>query len=155
YAALWTLYGVLAKGSQDLHFDMGELVAWSRELAFGYPKHPPFAAWVVGAWFNVFPLTDWAYYLLAIVNATIGLWIAWTISARFLEGEKRVAGLALLSLVSFYNFLALKFNANSVLIPLWAATTWWFLISFETRNIGFAALAGLAAGAAMLGKYWS
>jgi len=70
YVALWTAYAVLAKGSQDLHFDMGELIAWSREPAFGYAKHPPFAAWLVKAWFSVFPLTDWAYYLLAVVNAT-------------------------------------------------------------------------------------
>src|SRR5262249_6912013 len=47
------------------------------------------------------------------------------------------------------------YNASSVLTPFWAATTWWFLLSFETRRGGFAALAGLAAGAAMLGKYWS
>src|SRR5215472_3566252 len=151
YVALWTLYGVLAQGSQDLHFDMGELVAWSREPAFGYPKHPPFGAWVVKAWFSVFPLADWAYYLLAIINATVGLWIAWALSARYLDAEKRVAGLALLTLVSFYNFHALKFNANSILIPLWAATTLWFLRSFEQRDLLSAALAGLAAAAAMLG----
>jgi hypothetical protein len=66
-----------------------------------------------------------------------------------------VLGLALLSLLPFYNFHALKYNASSVLTPFWAATTWWFLLSFETRRAGFAALAGLAAGAAMLGKYWS
>src|SRR5947209_7721893 len=46
YDALWTVYGVLAKGSQDINFDMGEVVAWSRELALGFPKHPPLCAWV-------------------------------------------------------------------------------------------------------------
>src|SRR6266699_3089558 len=155
YVAVWTLYGVLAKGSQDVHFDMGEAVAWSREPAFGYSKHPPFSAWVVGAWFTVFPLADWAYYLLAMVLAGLALWIAWILSARWLEGEKRAAGLALLTLVPFFNFHALKFNANTVLIPLWAATTLWFLRSFETRDLLSAALAGVAAAAAMLGKYWS
>jgi hypothetical protein len=40
YVAIWTLYGALAKASQDIHFDMAELAAWSRELAFGYPKLP-------------------------------------------------------------------------------------------------------------------
>ena len=55
----------------------------------------------------------------------------------------------------FYNFHALKFNANTVMTPLWALTTWWFLRSFETRKPGYAVLAGLAAAAAMLGKYWS
>ncbi len=64
-------------------------------------------------------------------------------------------GIALLTLVPFYNFHALKFNANTVLIPFWAATTWWFLRSFETRRAGWAVLAGIGATAAMLGKYWS
>ncbi len=155
YVGVWTLYGVLAKGSQDVHFDMGEAVAWSREPAFGYSKHPPLSAWVVRAWFTIFPLADWAYYLLAMVLAGLALWIAWILSGRWLEGEKRAAGLALLTLVPFFNFHALKFNANTVLIPLWAATTLWFLRSFETRDLRSAALAGVAAAAAMLGKYWS
>jgi 4-amino-4-deoxy-L-arabinose transferase-like glycosyltransferase len=155
YAALWTLYGVIAKGSQDIHFDMGEALAWSRELAVGNPKHPPLSAVVVKAWFLVFPRADWAYYFLAMTVAALGLWIAWRLSARWLDADKRVAGLALLSLVPFFNFQALKFNANSVLIPLWAATTYCFVRSFESRRSGWAALAGLCAAGAMLGKYWS
>jgi hypothetical protein len=155
YAAVWTLYGVLAKGSQDLHFDMGEAVAWSREVSLGTPKHPPLSAWVVKAWFTIFPLDDWAYYLLAIVVATSGLWIAWLVSARYLDGDKRVAGLALMTLVPFFNFQALKYNANSVLIPVWGLTTLWFLRSFETRSLGAAALAGVAGALSMYGKYWS
>src|SRR5204862_3371692 len=57
--------------------------------------------------------------------------------------------------VPFYNFHALKFNANTVLIPFWALTTLWFVRSFELRSPLYAALAGLAAAGAMLGKYWS
>jgi 4-amino-4-deoxy-L-arabinose transferase-like glycosyltransferase len=155
YAAVWTLYGAIAKSSQDIHFDMGEMVAWSREVTLGTPKHPPFGAWLVRVWFSIFPLTDWSYYLFAILLATLALWIAWTISADFLDGTKRVVGLALLTLVPFFNFHALKFNANTVMIPLWAATTWFFLRSFQTHRVVFAALAGLSAAAAMLGKYWS
>ncbi len=155
YAAAWALYGAIAKGSQDLHFDMGEMVALSREDLLGTRKHPPLGSWLVRLWFGVFPLDDWAYYLFAVVVATVGLWCAWKLSADYLDGHKRVVGLALLTLVPLYNFHALKFNANTVLIPFWAATTWWFLRSFETRNLGYAALAGLAAAAAMLGKYWT
>ena len=58
-------------------------------------------------------------------------------------------------MVPFYNFLALKFNANTILTPLWAATSYWFLKSLETRVISYALLAGLTAGLAMLAKYWS
>jgi len=42
-----------------------------------------------------------------------------------------------------------------VMLPLWALTTWAFVRSYETRKVLPAALAGLAAAAAMLGKYWS
>ena len=55
----------------------------------------------------------------------------------------------------FFNFHALKFNVNTVLLPLWAATTFWFLRSYKTRGAGWAALAGVGAAACMLGKYWS
>jgi hypothetical protein len=155
YALVWTLYGVLAKGSQDLHYDMAELVTLAREPAFGYARHPPFAAMVVKAWFTVFPLTDASYYLLAMTVASVALWIAWRLSAYYLDGEKRVVGLALLMFIPFFNFHALKFNVNTVLMPLWAVTTLWFLRSFETRSWIYAALAGLGAAGAMLGKYWS
>src|SRR5260370_31213250 len=76
YAACWTLYGVLAKGNQGIHYDMAELVMWAREPALGYPKHPPLAAWLVRGWFSLLPLADWAFYLLAISFASLALWLA-------------------------------------------------------------------------------
>ncbi len=79
----------------------------------------------------------------------------WRLSADYLDIEKRVVGLALLMLVPFFNFHALKFNVNTVLMPAWAATTFWFLRSYRTRSALYAALAGVGAAACMLGKYWS
>ena len=155
YCAAWSLYGALAKGSQDVHFDMGEMVAWSRDAGIGTPKHPPLAAWLVGAWFKLFPLTDWSYYLFAMVLAAFSLWVAWRVSEHYLTAEKRIAGLLLLTFIPFFNFHALKYNANTVLIPLWALTTWFFLQSYEARSAIWAALAGAAAASAMMGKYWS
>jgi hypothetical protein len=155
YCAVWTLYAVVSKLTQDIHFDMGEMVSWSREVTLGTPKHPPLPAWLVGIWFAVFPLQDWAFYLLSMAAATLALWVAWMIAGRYLDGEKRAVGLALLTLVPFFNFHALKYNANSMLTPTWALTTWFFLRSLDSRSAGVAALAGLAAAAAMLVKYWS
>ena len=155
YVAIWTLYGVFAKASQDIHFDMAELAAWSRTLAFGYSKHPPLAAWLVRAWFTLFPAADWAYYLLAIIVVAVALWVAWRLFGCYFDGEKRVVALALLTFIPFFNFHALKFNPNTVLLPLWAATTLWFIRSLETRGRLDAALAGVGAAACMMGKYWS
>ena len=155
YVAAWTLYGVIAKGSQDIHVDMSEQYVLARELAWGYPKHPPLAMVLVRAWFAVFPTSDWAYYLLAMATVGVTLRIVWLISERYLDGEKRVVGLALLTLAPFFNFHALKFNVNTILMPLWAVTTLWFLRSFESARLRDAALAGLGAAACMYGKYWS
>ncbi|MEA2930115.1 MAG: hypothetical protein QOG38_2543, partial [Hyphomicrobiales bacterium] len=91
YAALWTLYGVIAKSSQDLNADMAEMVVWTREPALGYPKHPPLLAWMLWAWFKVFPLADWAYILLAAVTVAIGIYLAIELCAEWLDGEKLAA----------------------------------------------------------------
>jgi 4-amino-4-deoxy-L-arabinose transferase-like glycosyltransferase len=155
YTVVWTAYGAIAKAPQGLHPDMTEIVAWSRDLALGYMKHPPLAAWLVRGWFDVFPMAEWSYYLLAMLMPALALWIAWRLMADYLDAEKQVVGLALLTLVPFFNFHALKYNVNTVLMPLWAATTLWFLRSYRTRDAGYAALAGLGAAASMYGKYWS
>jgi len=155
YFTVWSLYATVAKSSQDIHTDMGEFVAWSREAGLGTPKHPPLGAWLLRAWFGVLPREDWAYYCFAILLPTVALWITWRLAARYLPPDKRVAGIVLLTFVPFYNFHALKFNANTVLTPFWALATWWFLRSFETRRVGWVALAGVGAAAAMLAKYWS
>src|SRR3990172_1390450 len=155
YALLWTLYGTITKSSQGLHYDMVEAIAWSRDLSPGYLKHPPLAAGIVWLWFGVFSLAEWSYYLLAMLMPTVALWFAWRLSADYLDIEKRVMGLALLMLIPFFNFHALKFNVNTVLMPVWAATTFWFLRSYATRSALYAVLAGVGAAACMLGKYWS
>jgi hypothetical protein len=155
YTLVWTAYGTIAKGSQGLHSDMTELIAWSRQLAWGYEKHGPVGAVLVWAWFGVLPVAEWSYYLLAMVMPAVTLWIVWRLSADYLEVEKRVVGVALLTFVPFFNFHALKYNVNTVLLPVWAFTAWWFLRSYERLSFVYAVLAGLMAAVAMLTKYWS
>src|SRR4051812_45228924 len=155
YAALWFIYGLIAKSSQDLNADMAEMVVWTREVALGYPKHPPYLAWVLWGWFKIFPLADWSYILLAVITVAGGIYLAIELSAQFLSREKLAAVPFLLAAIPFYNFLGLKFDQNSTLIPLWALAMWAMLRALDTRHLGWAALAGLAAAAAMLTKYWS
>ncbi len=155
YVLLWTAYATIAKGTQGFHPDMVEVIAWSRDLSPGYLKHPPLAAAVAWAWFAVFPVAEWSYYLLAMTMPALTFWIVWHLSADYLDADKRIAALALLMLVPFFHFHALKFNVNTVLMPLWAAATFWFLRSVQTRSSRYATLAGAAAACCMLGKYWS
>lgn len=155
FLLIWTLYAVITHLPQQLHADMLEAATLAREPAWGYAKHPPLSIWVAGLWFAVFPPQPWAFYLLAIVIPTIGLWASWRLWEGLLTTDKRALGLALLMLVPFYNFHAQRYNANTILIPLWALTTLWFVRAYRTRSPFHAALAGLGAAGAMLGKYWS
>jgi 4-amino-4-deoxy-L-arabinose transferase-like glycosyltransferase len=155
YGTLWFIYGVIAKSSQDLNADMAEMIVWMRELALGYPKHPPMPAWILWVWFHILPLADWAYILLAAVTLAAGIYLAVELSAEWLSGEKLSAVPFLLGVIPFYNFLGLKWDQNSILIPLWALAMLAMLRALDTRRDGWAALAGLAAAAAMLTKYWS
>ena len=155
YALLWWAYALIAKSTQSIHFDMGEVFAWSTELAYGYPKHPPFPAWVAAVWFAVFPRADWAYYLLATTSISLSLWFIWLIAVRFIAGDKRAVALVLLAFAPVFNLQPLKFNSNALLIPAWAGATWLFLRSYSSRTLLAGALAGAGAAIAMLTKYWS
>jgi 4-amino-4-deoxy-L-arabinose transferase-like glycosyltransferase len=155
YGLVWAAYAIVAKSSQGLNADMAEMLVWSRELGLGYPKHPPLLAWVLAVWFAVFPLADWAYYLLSGLTLGAGLYAAFLAAGIWLDGAKRAAVPFVLALIPFYNFLGLKFDQNSALIPLWGLTIWAFMRSIEDRRLLYAALAGLFAAAAMLTKYWS
>lgn len=155
YVLLWWIYAVIAKGSQDIHFDMGEVVSWSLVPAYGYPKHPPFPAWVASIWFAIFPYADWAYYLLSVASVGIALLFVWLIAARYVDGYKRALALTLLTFSPGFNLQPLKFNSNALLMPVWAAASYLFLRSFSERNLLWGALAGVGAAFAMLTKYWS
>lgn len=155
YALLWWAYALVAKSTQSIHFDMGEVFAWSTELSYGYPKHPPFPAWVAAAWFAVFPRADWAYYLLATASVAVALWFTWLIATRFVADERRTVALVLLAFAPVFNLQPLKFNSNALLIPVWAGATYFFLRSYSSRTLLAGALAGAGAAIAMLTKYWS
>ena len=154
FVAVYTVYGTLASWNSDVHRDFGELIAWSHAPALGY-NHPPLSAWVATVWFGVFPRADWSAYLLGMSTSGLALWISWKLFGDWLDARKRVVALAMLTLVPLYTFHALKFNANTVTMPFWAAASLYFLRSFLRRGATQAAFAGIAAGLAMLGKYWS
>ena len=40
YLVLWTIYDTITNGSQGLHYDMTEVIAWSRDLQFRLSQAP-------------------------------------------------------------------------------------------------------------------
>jgi len=155
FVALWVAILHVAYLSGGLHPDTIEAWSLGRTLAWGSMKHPPLMSWIARGWTTLFPLTDWSFQLLAMVNAAFALWAVDLIARRYVGGDKRALLLLLLLWLPVYQFHAQRFNANAVLLPLWPLATLCFLRSFETRQLGWAAAAGLVSALAILGKYYS
>jgi hypothetical protein len=81
--------------------------------------------------------------------------MAWQLFGDYLNPKKRLVAPLIITFIPFFNFHALKFNVNTLLMPLWAVTTFWFLRSFKTCSSAYAALAGVGAAFCMVSKYWS
>ncbi len=110
---------------------------------------------MAAAWFAVFPVADWSFRLLAMVNAAVALFAVERIARLYLPGDKRLLVLLLLLLTPFYQFHAQRFASNQVLLSTWPIATYCFLRAFASRGALWSAAAGAAAGVAMLGKYFS
>jgi len=155
FVVIWQVFLAIAYYDGDLHPDVLETWSYGRSIEWGYIKHPPLMGWVARAWTSIFPLTNWSFQLLALTNAAFALWAVDLISRRFVRGDKRMFVLLLLMLLPAYQLHAQRFNANTVLLATWPLATYFFLRSFETRQLGWAIAAGATAALAMLGKYYT
>ena len=112
FIAAWTAFQIVTYSSIGLHPDLTEVFAWGRHPAAGYYKHPPLGALMTAAWFAVFPATDWAFHLLAMVNAAAALFFTDLIARRYVSGGKRLAVLLLLLCLPFLQFHGQRFASN-------------------------------------------
>jgi hypothetical protein len=83
FIAIWMAFLMIAYLSGDLHPDVLETWSLGRKWEWGNFKHPPLAGWVVYLWTSVFPIADWSFQLLAMINSAIALWSVDLISRRF------------------------------------------------------------------------
>jgi hypothetical protein len=155
HAVIWTIASALYRSNLDWAGDMLENYAWGIEWQAGYYKHPPFFAWVTAAWFSIFPRTDMAYFALSNANAMVGLCGIVALARRFLPArEAAVAGLAM-AVSPIYTTLAIKFNANTILLSVWPWTAYLFVRYVQTGTRKSAMALGAMAAVAMLAKYFS
>jgi 4-amino-4-deoxy-L-arabinose transferase-like glycosyltransferase len=155
YAAVWTISATVWNLGRPIHFDMAEAFALSREPAIGYFKFSPLINWVTAAWFAVMPPAAWSFYLLAYLNAALGMWLVWVGAAFVANQRRRIAAVALLGLLPVFTFGVALFNHNTFQLSLWPLVAVTFLASIERRHLAWSILFGLASGLAILGKYYA
>ncbi len=149
---IWTLIPSLT--NKNLPLDTIEALAWGSNLDWGFNKHPPFSAFAVEIFYQIFGSQDWAYYLLSQVFVVIAFFAVYKFSEEIFN-NKNLAFLSVLLLegIYFYNFTTPEFNVNVAQLPFWSLTIYytWRCIRYD-KGIDYVFL-GLFAGLGILSKY--
>jgi 4-amino-4-deoxy-L-arabinose transferase-like glycosyltransferase len=154
HALLWTVILVNLKAAQDVHMDVAEAFAWGQKLQLGYGKHPPLAGWVAGLWFKMFPVADWATYLLAMTTVACGLVICWFIALRVVDYRRAFFVVVMLAIYPIFNFKGFKYNPDLLQLVTLPLLVLAYLEAFEKRSARAGVWLGLAAALALMTKYW-
>lgn len=155
FVVIWTVYSSYSRLNLDQDSDMLENYSWGIAWQAGYFKHPPLFAWIAAGWFTIFPRADWAYFLLSAFNAALAVFASWRIAIRFLDPWRAFLSVGLFFFLPPVTFLAIKYNANAAMLPLWPLTVLFYIRFLEGGKTLDAVLCGLLAAAAVLTKYYS
>jgi len=149
---IWTLIPSIS--NTNLPLDTIEALAWGSNLEWGYNKHPPFSAWSVEFFYQLFQNKDWAYYFLSQLFVVSALFIVFEFSKDFFENKTlSLISILLLEGIYFYNFTTPEFNVNISQMPFWALSVLFFWKGFKNNKNSDWLLFGLFAGLGVLSKY--
>lgn len=136
--------------------DMVENYAWGMEWQWGTNKHPPLFGWITAAWFELFPVSDGAYYLLNQVNLAVALGLLALAMKRLLAWDKVLLAVVLTTLGTHFGpDSGFKYNANTALLPFVAGFVWSLLHAIDRGRARWFILVGVFAGAGLLTKYYA
>ncbi len=154
HAVLWTMILIELKAAQDVHMDVAEAFGWGQKFLLGYGKHPPLSGWVAGVWFQLFPVTNWATYALAMATVSTGLVICWLVALRVVDRRRAFFTVVLLALYPIFNFKGFKYNPDLLQLVTLPLLMLAYLHAFEKKTARAGLWLGLAGALALLTKYW-
>ncbi|MCX5511967.1 hypothetical protein C3941_07840 [Kaistia algarum] len=115
---LWTALPALFFHSLPL--DVLENVGWSRDLQWGYYKHPPLQVWASAAALALPGHAIWPLYLLGPIASALTFVAIYKLGCEIADRHAGLLAALLFSLVFYANFAVTEFNANVVQLPIWA-----------------------------------
>ncbi len=152
HLVIWTLIPSFV--NNNLPLDTIEALAWGSNLEWGFNKHPPFSAFAVEIFYQIFGNQDWAYYFLSQIFVIIAFFTVYKFSEEIFNNKKlALLSVLLLEGIYFYNFTTPEFNVNVAQLPFWALTVYytWRCIKYD-KATDYVFL-GLFAGLGILSKY--
>ncbi|CEJ14271.1 hypothetical protein BN1110_04599 [bacterium YEK0313] len=155
--AFWSLIGLNAfvataapmLGFVTLPRDTLEGFIWGRTFQWGFSKHPPLQAWILGLSEWLAPAAPWLAYVYAQLCVALTLWAVWQLGRAVLgEVQGLIAALLTLVGVHYYGPPMATFTPDTLSAPLWALAglTWWRAVVQERPRAwyGFALVVALS-----------
>ena len=145
HAVLWTLILIDLKAAQDVHMDVAEAFAWGQKFQLGYGKHPPLSGWIAGLWFRLFPVVDWATYVLAMTTLGMRSRDLLAVALRVVDRRRAFFVVVMLALYPIFNFKGFKYNPDLLQLVTLPLVVLAYLNAFEKRSWLAACGSGLPA----------
>lgn len=133
--------------------DEAQYWRWSRTVDFGYYSKPPLIAWMIAASTTVFGDGAWAIRFFAPVLHGIATWFLFLLGRRTFDARIGAWAAAIYLLMPGVWLSSAIITTDAVLLSAWAAGLYFLWRLREKPTLGGGALAGIALGLAMLGKY--
>jgi len=149
---IWVLIPTIS--NDNLPLDTIEALAWGSNLEWGFNKHPPFSAFAVEIFYQIFGSQDWTYYFLSQLFVVSAFLIVFKFSEEFLENKiHSLISILLLEGIFFYNFTTPEFNVNVAQLPFWALTVYYCWKGIKQNDATSWILFGAFAALGILSKY--
>lgn len=133
HAALWTLLPAAFYTAPPL--DVVELLAWGHEWQLGYFKHPPMAAWVIEAGYQVFGGV-WSAYLLSQLSIAATFVAVWLLARPMVGALGALVAVVALEGIFYFTVPTPEFNNNVLQMPLWAWSILLFYRALTRASLG-------------------
>jgi 4-amino-4-deoxy-L-arabinose transferase-like glycosyltransferase len=135
--------------------DVPENFFWGKHLEWGYFKHPPLFATISHLLAIVFGASAFTNYLICGVLMFFSFLALYFLAREFLPEDKLFLAILLLEGLTYAGINTRVFNANSVQIPFWILTAFFYLRGIQTKKLIHFGLFGAFLGLGFLGKYFT
>ena len=124
HAIIWTIIPTFS--NNNLPLDTIEALAWGSNLDWGFLKHPPFSAFAVEIFYQIFGNQDWAFYFLSQIFVIVAFIYVWKFSNRIFTSKiYSLISVLLLEGIYYFNFTTPEFNVNVCQLPFWSLTVYY------------------------------
>jgi hypothetical protein len=148
---IWTLVPTLDR--HCLHHDMLEGITQGLQYQLGYNKHPFLSMWIMATVYQLSMHHDWIFYLFAQCLMCIGFFYIYQLCRFFVSDSLALIATILPQGILFYNQESFNLTPDSLQIPFWSATCYYFYQALHKNSLKDWFILGTLSAACFLIKY--